>query len=137
VRAQSWFGNQWGAGYPMRLIVSSFMFPAWSFSDEYWTRFSTMEPYFDETFGLDASADGNFTQAWQPQWVQMQVSYGTPAGSNGYGPYGANIRLTATPEPASMLLLATGLGALGAGGLRRRRKLSKQAGEGGETGMTA
>jgi hypothetical protein len=122
VRAQSFFShNAWGAGYPLRLIVSSFPRPAWAFSDEYYSFGTQMQPYYDETFPLDPSADGSLPNPWRPHWLEMSVSYGSAAGEPGLGPYGARVPLSVTPEPASMILLGTGIGALALARRRRRR----------------
>jgi hypothetical protein len=125
IRSQSWFTmNAWRAGYPLRLILSPLAPGIWGPGDEYYTFGTTMQPYHDETFIVDPSSTYPW---WDPVWSMMSVSYGTPAGTDGLGPLGADITLVQTPEPGSMLLLATGLGGVMAAARRRRRRTDPEA----------
>jgi hypothetical protein len=112
VRIQSWFGmNPWGAGFPHHLSMDGQRWP-----DDHWTFRNYAEREVDETFfttGLN----------WAPQWATMVVEYGGPPGTrSGMMPHWARVPLSVTPEPASMVLLATGLGAVAAAAKRRKRR---------------
>jgi hypothetical protein len=115
-RLESFFGhNPWGAGTLYAMYACGLPFPHREEQCESPTMSPLQaRPYFDERYPLTGYGILN--------WVGVRVIYGQEQGQWGLGPYGALIELTATPEPASMILVGTGLGALV---LARRKRNSR------------
>lgn len=109
--AKSWFTHG-GAPWLYVLNPSPGLFTG---SEEMWPKFNQFFSLYSvenlEVFG-EAS--------WKPTSIQANIVYGPNGEPNFGGPGTAQFTLSATPEPASLLLLGTGLGGLLIA--RRKRK---------------
>jgi hypothetical protein len=117
--AESWFGhNQWGAGWVWGFITSAFPWPSYEGN----THESPPMPggsshLFAEPYKIHNFAASGYGS---PTWVGIRLSYGLQPGEPGPGPYGMVVPLSVTPEPATLIMLGTGLAGIAAA--RRRRK---------------
>jgi len=112
---QSWFGhNPWRAGWVSDLITSADPFPVYEGNMTSPNMGSTVaQPYFENQFWF-----GGYRV---PTWVGLKIFYGVQPGEIAImPPYAQVVPLSVTPEPATLVMVATGLG--GVLLARRRRR---------------